>query len=153
MGTDSPETNGNVGARPEPTPVLRRVVELAADRHPEDDVLQSFLLAYYAELPEFDADDRREEDLYAVALALLAAACSGDDADDTDPGAEAPATEVPADTDPGAAPGPGTGPRLQRRGARGLAAPPGLPPPGPPGAGPRRGAGGRRGPARPGRRP
>jgi len=51
--------------------VIRRVAQLAIDRRPDDRVLAAFLPAYYGELPEFDVDDRREEDLYAVALTHL----------------------------------------------------------------------------------
>jgi glutamate dehydrogenase len=54
------------------TPVIGRLVELAAQRRPDDEVLRGFLPEYFGELPEFDVDDRREEDLYAVALAHLA---------------------------------------------------------------------------------
>ncbi|HEY5663947.1 MAG TPA: NAD-glutamate dehydrogenase [Ilumatobacter sp.] len=51
--------------------VIGRVARLGADRRPDDTVLASFLPAYYGHLPEFDVDDRREEDLYAVALTHL----------------------------------------------------------------------------------
>ena len=51
--------------------VIRRVAQLATLRRPDDEVLAAFLPAYYDELPEFDVDDRREEDLYAVALTHL----------------------------------------------------------------------------------
>jgi glutamate dehydrogenase len=56
----------------EQSTVIRRVSQLAVDRRPDDRVLAAFLPAYYGELPEFDVDDRREEDLYAVALTHLA---------------------------------------------------------------------------------
>ncbi|HSJ91423.1 MAG TPA: NAD-glutamate dehydrogenase [Ilumatobacter sp.] len=52
--------------------VIRRVAQLAQERRPDDDVLEEFVLEYYGELPEFDVDDRREDDLYAAALTHLA---------------------------------------------------------------------------------
>ncbi len=52
--------------------VIRRVVAIARERRPDDEVLAQFLPEYYGELPEFDVDDRREDDLYAVALSHLA---------------------------------------------------------------------------------
>ena len=55
----------------EQSTVIRRVAQLALDRRPDDEILASFLPAYYGELPEFDVDDRREDDLYAVALTHL----------------------------------------------------------------------------------
>ncbi len=55
----------------EQSTVIRRVAQLAIDRRPDDEVLAAFLPAYYGELPEFDVDDRREDDLYAVALTHL----------------------------------------------------------------------------------
>jgi glutamate dehydrogenase len=55
----------------EQSTVIRRVSQLALDRRPQDEILASFLPAYYGELPEFDVDDRREDDLYAVALTHL----------------------------------------------------------------------------------
>jgi glutamate dehydrogenase len=48
--------------------VIRRVTQLAHERRPDDEILAAFIPAYYGELPEFDVDDRREDDLYAVAL-------------------------------------------------------------------------------------
>jgi glutamate dehydrogenase len=54
----------------EPAPTRMR--RLAGERHPGDQLLAAFLPAYFHELPEFDIDDRREDDLYAVALAHLA---------------------------------------------------------------------------------
>ena len=50
---------------------VERLRRLAADRRPDDRLLSDFLGAYYDELPEFDSDDRRDHDLYAVALAHL----------------------------------------------------------------------------------
>jgi glutamate dehydrogenase len=55
----------------EQTSVIRRVSQMVAERRPDDDVMAEFVPAYFGELPEFDVDDRREEDLYAVALAHL----------------------------------------------------------------------------------
>src|SRR5690606_9678771 len=52
--------------------VIGRVAQLARERRPDDDVLAEFVVEYYAELPEFDVDDRREDDLYAAALTHLA---------------------------------------------------------------------------------
>ena len=52
--------------------VIRRVTQLAHERRPDDEILAAFIPAYYGELPEFDVDDRREDDLYAVALNHLA---------------------------------------------------------------------------------
>ncbi|MFP5487101.1 MAG: hypothetical protein ACLGHQ_02185, partial [Acidimicrobiia bacterium] len=51
--------------------VIRRVARLAAERRPDDEVFARFVLEYYGELPEFDVDDRREDDLYAAALTHL----------------------------------------------------------------------------------
>ena len=51
--------------------VIRRVAQLAEERRPDDPVFGQFLLEYYRELPEFDVDDRREDDLYAAALSHL----------------------------------------------------------------------------------
>ncbi len=50
-------------------PVIRRLGVLAAFRRPEDLAFAEFLPGYYQELPEFDVDDRRDEDLYSVAAA------------------------------------------------------------------------------------
>jgi glutamate dehydrogenase len=62
--------NGRTGdAHPN---VIRRVAQLAQDRRPDDRVLGEFVLEYYGELPEFDVDDRREDDLYAAALTHFA---------------------------------------------------------------------------------
>jgi glutamate dehydrogenase len=51
--------------------VVHRLRRLAAERRPDDRLLGEFLAAYYDELPEFDSDERRDHDLYAVALAHL----------------------------------------------------------------------------------
>ena len=53
------------------TAVLRGVQALAAERRPDDAILPPFLRSYYGELPEFDADDRLSEDLYAAAQTHL----------------------------------------------------------------------------------
>jgi glutamate dehydrogenase len=52
--------------------LLREIVEIGAERRPDDPVLRQFLEAYYRELPVFDLEDRRADDLYAVAVAHLA---------------------------------------------------------------------------------
>jgi glutamate dehydrogenase len=49
-----------------------RMRRLAEERRPGDELLAAFLPAYYHELPEFDIDDRGDDDLFAVALAHLA---------------------------------------------------------------------------------
>ncbi len=51
---------------------LGRLCELASLRQPDDELLVRFLPRYYSELPEGDVDDRKLEDLYAVAVAHLA---------------------------------------------------------------------------------
>jgi glutamate dehydrogenase len=51
--------------------VIRRVAQVAAERKPDDEVFAPFVAEYYGELPEFDVDDRREDDLYAAALSHL----------------------------------------------------------------------------------
>jgi glutamate dehydrogenase len=52
-------------------PSIARMQRLAGERRPDDALLPRFLAEYYQELPEFDIDDRRDDDLYAVALAHL----------------------------------------------------------------------------------
>ena len=52
---------------------LGRLCDLAALRHPDDPLLVRFLPLYYSELPEGDVDDRKLDDIYAVAVAHLAA--------------------------------------------------------------------------------
>ena len=42
-------------------------------RQPDDPLLAEFLPLYYSELPEGDVDDRKLDDIYAVAVAHLAA--------------------------------------------------------------------------------
>lgn len=59
------------GGEPDPS-VIRRVEQLARERRPDDLVLADFVRDYYGELPEFDVDDRREDDLYAAAITHLA---------------------------------------------------------------------------------
>ncbi len=51
-----------------PTGTIDEVVELAQQRHPDDELLQAFVAGYFRELPEFDLDGRSADDLYAVAL-------------------------------------------------------------------------------------
>ena len=50
---------------------LGRLCDLAALRHPDDPLLVRFLPLYYSELPEGDVDERKLDDVYAVALAHL----------------------------------------------------------------------------------
>ncbi len=52
--------------------ITDRLVALARERLPDDPVLAEFLTRYYRELPGADLDDRRLDDLYAVAVAHLA---------------------------------------------------------------------------------
>ena len=54
--------------RPRPSAVS---CELALARQPDDPVLPRFLAEYYCELPEVDVDDRKLDDIYAVAVAHL----------------------------------------------------------------------------------
>ena len=62
---DGPMTMAEVlGERPE---VIDRVVALARERRPGDELFASFIVEYYAELLEFDVDERPAEDLYAAA--------------------------------------------------------------------------------------
>ena len=51
---------------------LGRLCEMAAIRQPDDPLLVRFLPLYYSELPEDDVDDRKLDDVYAVAVAHLA---------------------------------------------------------------------------------
>ncbi len=51
---------------------IERVVELARQRRPDDPLAIEFVAEYYRELPEFDVDDRRTDDLYAAAVTHLA---------------------------------------------------------------------------------
>jgi glutamate dehydrogenase len=50
---------------------LEQLAGMARARHPDDDVLAEFLPRYYHELPEFDVDDRKLEDVLAVAASHL----------------------------------------------------------------------------------
>jgi glutamate dehydrogenase len=58
---------------PEVAEALSRLRDLARLRQPDDPLLAEFLPLYYAELPEGDVDDRKLDDIYAVAVAHLAA--------------------------------------------------------------------------------
>ena len=51
---------------------LGRLHDLAGLRQPDDPLLADFLPLYYSELPEGDVDDRKLDDIYAVAVAHLA---------------------------------------------------------------------------------
>jgi len=57
---------------PEVAEALVHLRELASLRQPDDPVLGEFLTRYYSELPEVDVDDRKLDDVYAVAVAHLA---------------------------------------------------------------------------------
>src|SRR5262245_66640623 len=58
---------------PEVAEALGRLRDLARLRQPDDRLLADFLPLYYDELPEGDVDDRKLDDIYAVAVAHLAA--------------------------------------------------------------------------------
>jgi glutamate dehydrogenase len=49
-------------------PLTERLQALATDRRPDDLALPGFLQAYYRELPDFDVDDRSDDDLFAAAV-------------------------------------------------------------------------------------
>ena len=51
--------------------IVSALEALATERRPDDALLSSLLPAYYSELPDEDADDRRRDDLYAAAAAHL----------------------------------------------------------------------------------
>ena len=51
---------------------LGRLCDIAALRQPDDPLLVRFLPLYYSELPADDVDDRKLDDVYAVAVAHLA---------------------------------------------------------------------------------
>ena len=53
---------------------LGRLCDMAALRRPDDPLLVRFLPLYYSELPAGDVDDRKLDDVYAVAVAHLALA-------------------------------------------------------------------------------
>jgi glutamate dehydrogenase len=57
---------------PEVAEALGRLRDLAGLRQPQDPLLADFLPLYYSELPEGDVDDRKLDDIYAVAVAHLA---------------------------------------------------------------------------------
>ncbi len=59
------------GSRPEHESTIERMRRLVAERRPNDQLLADFLPAYYQELPDFDIDERRDDDLYSVAVAHL----------------------------------------------------------------------------------
>ena len=50
---------------------LEALAEMAHQRRPDDHVLADFLLRYYRELPDEDADERRLDDAYAAAVTHL----------------------------------------------------------------------------------
>ncbi len=50
---------------------LAALAEMAHQRRPDDHVLPDFLVRYYRELPEEDADDRRLDEAYAAAVTHL----------------------------------------------------------------------------------
>ena len=50
---------------------LAALAEMAHKRRPDDHVLAEFLVRYYRELPDEDADDRRLDDAYAAAVTHL----------------------------------------------------------------------------------
>lgn len=50
---------------------LDKLAAMAAERRPNDEVLREFLIRYYRELPDDDADDRRLDDAYAAAVTHL----------------------------------------------------------------------------------
>ena len=56
---------GSIGEHPD---VIDRMGALVSERRPDDRVLAGFMAEYYRELIEFDVDDRRDDDLYAVAV-------------------------------------------------------------------------------------
>jgi glutamate dehydrogenase len=57
---------------PDVAEALGRLRDLAGLRQPDDPLLADFLPLYYSELPEGDVDDRKLDDIYAVAVAHLA---------------------------------------------------------------------------------
>ena len=50
---------------------LDKLAAMARERRPDDEVLGEFLLRYYRELPDEDADDRRLDDAYSAAVTHL----------------------------------------------------------------------------------
>ena len=57
---------------PDVAEALGRLRDLAGLRQPDDPLLADLLPLYYSELPEGDVDDRKLDDIYAVAVAHLA---------------------------------------------------------------------------------
>lgn len=62
---------GIVNGNTEVAETLAALTELAHKRRPDDPVLADFLVRYYRELPDEDADDRRLDDAYAAAVTHL----------------------------------------------------------------------------------
>ena len=68
-------TPGHVGGTVDPhtyvAETLDKLAAMARERRPDDEVLGEFLLRYYRELPDEDADDRRLAEAYAGAVTHL----------------------------------------------------------------------------------
>jgi glutamate dehydrogenase len=60
-----------VNAHTEVAETLAALAEMAQKRRPDDQVLADFLVCYYRELPDEDADDRRLDEAYAAAVTHL----------------------------------------------------------------------------------
>jgi len=60
-----------VSTHTEVAETLAALAEMAHRRRPDDHVLAEFLVRYYRELPDEDADDRRLDDAYAAAVTHL----------------------------------------------------------------------------------
>lgn len=60
-----------MNAQTEVAETLAALAEMAQRRRPNDQVLADFLVRYYRELPDEDADDRRLDDAYAAAVTHL----------------------------------------------------------------------------------
>ena len=60
-----------MNAHTEVAETLDKLASMASERRPNDAVLREFLLRYYRELPDEDADDRRLDDAYAGAVTHL----------------------------------------------------------------------------------
>ncbi len=65
------DVNAHTRAAETVAETLDKLTAMAAERRPDDDVLREFLLRYYGELPDEDADDRRLDDAYAAAVTHL----------------------------------------------------------------------------------
>src|SRR5829696_6205310 len=70
-------TQADAGRRPDDgshavAEALGRLCDIAALRQPDDPLLVRFLPLYYSELPADDVDDRKLDDIYAVAVSHLA---------------------------------------------------------------------------------